>query len=378
MEYADKRNDHRDRTLRMHHDLTLAASQTEEALTKAQAKLRQDEIATATLLTDSGDPKPAPRSSLVRKPNEALRPSKLMRENSPVEFRVWISQFRAYYTSSRMDLASITEQQAYFKACLEPALVARVEATITTDLPVFTEIEDASGSNASDAEDPDQVDLVADLDGEPSSCMQILHREYIIAYPVFTRRFNLLRSRQPPGMTPSDHMSKYLKEADECDLENLTKEQFCVHGLIASFTDGSLLKDLWKLKDPKLADLRDTIQAWEISKRVIQSSLHPKPVASAAQTSKTKTTTPKTTSTAQKPTKSSSAKAQPAKNYQCYRCGNKNATHQCPALEAVCKHCKKKGHYAGICQAKKREQAKPGTHTVQVEPIAEANVAAPQ
>eukprot|EP00095_Tigriopus_kingsejongensis_P006217 maker-scaffold666_size115941-snap-gene-0.10 protein:Tk06217 transcript:maker-scaffold666_size115941-snap-gene-0.10-mRNA-1 annotation:"AGAP001242-PA" len=76
-------------------------------------------ITTITNIGQAAHPVPAayaPPAPRITKPNEALKPQSLTRDNTPVEFRFWIEKFPAYYTTSRMELATIPEQQAYFRS----------------------------------------------------------------------------------------------------------------------------------------------------------------------------------------------------------------------------------------------------------------------
>ena len=90
--------------------------------------VRDGDLSTAT--HDAG-----PRSST--KPNEALCPKKLSRDCTPVELNIWVESFKAYYVSGRLELASVGEQQAYFRACIEAPLVARISGRVTPDTPVL-------------------------------------------------------------------------------------------------------------------------------------------------------------------------------------------------------------------------------------------------
>ena len=54
----------------------------------------------------------------IRKPNSELKPFTLTRDHSPVEFTQWLDQYEAYYTSSKMALATSREQIRYFTCLL--------------------------------------------------------------------------------------------------------------------------------------------------------------------------------------------------------------------------------------------------------------------
>ena len=73
---------------------------------------------------------PATTSGAAHKPNEALKPYLLSRGHSPMELREWIDRFRAYHSTSRMDLCSIQDQQGYFRNSLELALFSRIKSLI--------------------------------------------------------------------------------------------------------------------------------------------------------------------------------------------------------------------------------------------------------
>ena len=99
-----------------------------------------------------------------------------------MEFTIWLEQFRAYYTSSRMDLCKVPEQQAYFKACLEPALIARIDAKFPKTMPVIT---------------PDPANPQPDA-------LDLLRNEFAAQYPIVTRRLDLFKCKQTHGQTLTD------------------------------------------------------------------------------------------------------------------------------------------------------------------------------
>ena len=62
------------------------------------------------------------------KPNKALEPHKLTRDHTTVEMRSWSKKFKAWYSSSNMQQASIPEQQAYFRMVIDVHLENKLAA----------------------------------------------------------------------------------------------------------------------------------------------------------------------------------------------------------------------------------------------------------
>ena len=307
----------------------------------------------------------------VRKPNEALKPAKLLRDNTPVEFTIWVEQFAAYHSSSRMELCSIPEQQAYFKACLEPALIARIASKITPTLPVVPPItplggrknqRDGTGSVASGAEPED----------EPDCCIEILHREFVNQYPIFTRRLDFFRSQQGQNQNFSDWTQALRRKGDECDLDSINASDIFILRYLTGIADKKLMAELLKLKDPTVKDLDEAVINWEVSQRCMKKidSAANKASSFATVAGKGQQNSKNKGNNSHKNSKSSNAKTGSKNNtnkvYKCYRCGSPNTDHQCKALSATCSFCKKAGHFASVCNAKAK--GKPAANSAAAQP----------
>jgi hypothetical protein len=62
---------------------------------------------------------PGPNVGQVRvvcKPEKDLKPQELTADMTPVEFAYWVDAFEAYHSGSHMEMATISLQQAFFKA----------------------------------------------------------------------------------------------------------------------------------------------------------------------------------------------------------------------------------------------------------------------
>ena len=101
---------------------------------------------------------PAEGSGARVKPNWSLEPDKLSRDHNMVEMKSWMRKFKAWYSSSSMELATLQEKQAYFKRVIDVNLENKLSPSIQEDTPIF-------GSES-------QV-----------SCMQLLEEEFLLQYP---------------------------------------------------------------------------------------------------------------------------------------------------------------------------------------------------
>ena len=113
---------------------------------------RKDEAADKfqTVLNATNDrPGSNPRDQLTStghdsrvKPNKALEPHKLTRDNTTVEMKSWSKKFKAWYSSSNMHQASIPEQEADFRMVIDVHLENKLAAQMQEDTPIFgTEME---------------------------------------------------------------------------------------------------------------------------------------------------------------------------------------------------------------------------------------------
>ena len=274
------------------------------------------------------------------KPNEALKPKQLMRESTPVELRVWVTKFRAFFIASRLENAPIEEQHAYFRACLEDQLEQRISDQIVVDMPVL--------------DDPN----------EPT-CLDVLQAEFQLVHPLFARRLDYYRSKQARGQLCSDWTKSVVRLADEANLVAMTQDEACVMRYLSGIVDEKLLERLLQVDEPTKAKLDKAIQLYETGKVYMKTMAEP-PVASAAAVSRPQ-------QPPQPPQQPQQPRAGPARDSQvrrssgflgpqidaykaqgrCFKCGEKSdGRHDCRAAEHVCSHCSKKGHFEKVCMTK--------------------------
>ena len=267
------------------------------------------------------------------KPNSALKPKELTRDNTPIEFAAWIEQFRAYFVSSRMAQASLMEQQAYFKNCIGAYLLSRIQSKIQVNTPILP--------------DPAGTDL---------SCIELLREEFLVQYPLFTRRLDFFQYKQASGQHFTDWETTLRKKGDEADLAALSVDDLYVMRYLTGITDSKLQVEFLKESNPDSKKLKDLAQTYEMAKRYVK--------AMGPSTSNVKSKDKQQPSKGKQGKGSSTQTQTPhfarqlASEGKCLRCGKKREEgHQCKALEWECRTCGKVGHFPSVCFSKQNTKS---------------------
>ncbi len=112
-----------------------------------------DELIAVTLIVLESATTPASFQTVPAipraKPNTALNPNVLKRDDLPITMRAWIEQYEAYHRTSHLDTLPNKDQQAYFLTLLDSSLRARIKASLTDETPVLpTTTDQDSGIEA--------------------------------------------------------------------------------------------------------------------------------------------------------------------------------------------------------------------------------------
>ena len=242
-----------------------------------------------------------------------LKPDKLGSDANPEEVRSWLDQFRAYHSTSKMEILSVPNQQAYFFACLEQELRTYVKGQVSDSTTIWG----------------------------VGGCAEILDERFQQLYPKFTRRLAFFGLHQAKDQTFADFYAALRRKGNEAVLAGITTDDIYVFRLIQGCTDLKLREELTKLRAPTLKTLLEEATAWEVSKRDNKSLI------SSAQTF--------AAAAAMQPKK---VDGQP-KCGNCGRRGHKSGD-TCPAKNGTCNKCNKKGHYANVCRQKSEDKEKTG------------------
>ena len=74
----------------------------------------------------------APDENQIKvRPNNSLKPPILGKNANPVDLRIWIGKFKAYFSSSHFELSTIPEKQAYLFNCLDSNIQTIYESKLS-------------------------------------------------------------------------------------------------------------------------------------------------------------------------------------------------------------------------------------------------------
>lgn len=279
------------------------------------------------------------------KPNEALRPSLLLRQHTPVELKVWIQKFEAFFVASRLRLAPIQEQQAYFRACVEESLLARFNDRIQANTAVLPN---------------------PNMPGE-ENCIQFLKEEFRDQHPLVSRRYNFFKDAQKPGQLFSDWSIGLKKIGDEAELVRCTEDDIYLMRYLTGGYDERLRRRLLRVENPTRILLDREVQKYEAEMNSLKTMAAPAAAASAAaaetgqsgnagqagQAGGGKKKGGRTDSYAEK------FKAFDREN-RCPKCGEKKGPggqHNCAVGNKECAGCGKRGHLQSVCFKSQQKQA---------------------
>jgi hypothetical protein len=149
-----------------------------------------------------------------------------------------MAKFRSYNKASHFNRCGVEEQQAYFMACIDPYLEARIVPMVRPATPVLSD---------------------ADV-----SCMSLVKNEFLLRYPLFARRLDFFQLKFPKGELPSDSAQKLTKFGDEAELDGMSRGDLYVMRYLTAFEEEGLRTLFLREKDPTKAKLDAIITQYEI------------------------------------------------------------------------------------------------------------------
>ena len=264
---------------------------------------------TSTTTTTSSTP------SRSMKPITDLKPSKLSRNATPIEFQNWVRAYTAYSSASNFNLTSLEVQRSFILACLEDDLLDYVASRSTDLTPVFG----------------------------TGSVMEMLTTRFEVKYPIFTKRLTYFKFEQKKGQSFSEYRTALRQLHAEANIKELTEDDTLIFRILCGLSDAKLREKILELDNPTL----DDVDAEALKYETLQSSLK----ACKGDTGRTSQVNQASSSGGKNSGRGGQQKVEYSPQNPgslkglCKNCGREHADGSCSARDKICSYCKKTGHF---------------------------------
>jgi len=265
----------------------------------------------------------------VYKPNSELKPAILTTQSTPQELKIFLQNFRGYYTSSQLDTRDQEEQQLYFLNCLSGSLRERIYARLTPATPIFHN-------------DPNR-----------DHCIKFLQEEFFIQYPTFQMRLAFQDAKQKEGEAFLDFCTRLKVMAIQADLTRLNADEQILMKIIQGCTSESIKQKI--MEQGPAPELETSIQ---LGVHVSQSDAALKMISGNTTDQptvyETRGGTRQKKGGQQEAKKPDQNRKPPEGRSKCHRCGQAQDHRKegsCYAAKMKCHNCQTMGHLAKVCRS---------------------------
>ena len=187
-----------------------------------------------------------------------------------------------------------------------------------------------------------------------TEAMALLEETYVKPKNTIFARHLLATLKQEPGDTLEQFLQKLQLLAKDCEFKAVTAEQYRDNSIREAFISGMASSTIrQRLLEKQTLDLKSAVElarSLEMAERQNQ-SFRPGYAAAAVPTLEEQ-------QALQELTLGDSTSASATNNQKCYFCGqSRHPKSVCPARDATCKKCHKKGHFAKVCLSKRHGTA---------------------
>lgn len=274
-----------------------------------------------------------------------LKPMKLAKDASALEYRKWLQDFRDYYEASQFAVAPLGTQRAYLRHCLSPEIDAMLAKDVTRDTDV---VEDENLTNTE------------------KCCLDYLTEYFLKEKPLVTRRLAYFKALPKKGQIYSEFVRTLDQMGDEAHIQSCTWDDTAVMRRICACPDNELVRRMLQVKVPTMETIDEAISNYETETITMGEIDNLDKSNSGAQAFAAKTGKGKKKGGGEpsKPPANASSSSNSSDQFLdflekkkkqglCYKCNQRwSDGHQCSAKNHTCENCGKKGHVASCCNSK--------------------------
>ena len=193
---------------------------------------------------------------------------------------------------------------------------------------------------------------------DPAKIVQELKKHFIPQRNVLFERFVFNSAVQKPGETIDEYVVRLRQMADSCEFGTL-KDSLIRDRIVIGTTDEGDRERLFRERPvPTLEKAIESLRAFEISRthKQVISGKEPEMIQHTEKRRNTyKPKGPRKADKQGEPKRSPKPRPQQRQSESCKWCGRKedHTRKDCPAKDAKCHLCQKKGHFATVCQSSK-------------------------
>ena len=261
---------------------------------------------------------PGPTGPKKQQPrvNPAFKPEELTLDFTLAAFKTWKSRFRDYYRMNVMGDLPPENQAAHLRSC--------ISMKTQDHLRIFM-------SMGADARYDEILDMLEEYFTGQSN--------------VTSRRVEFSTCKQKQGESFEEffvRLSLLQEDSDPC--QHCQEEQL-VTRVIAGIGDSELRQKLLRLRDPKVAEVKELCKAWELSRK------DDKQLGDRGRQNKVSTYKQGQKYGGKKRDESRGRSPSPGRK-SCPGCHSRHSRKNCPHLSATCNSCGMRGHIQTVCMSK--------------------------
>ena len=266
--------------------------------------------------------------------NTALEPTKLCTDSSLGDLRAWIRRYNAYLESGGYTHQALSVQHELFRSFLSDELANRIDPHIQATTPI-------QGQNG---------------------CIALLEQEFMKIYPIFSRRLEIFRTKQPQNVDFTTFAKEHLQRAHDAELNTMKVDELHAFILMCNCTDAKLQAKFFKLATPTVKALEKEALSYEAANKYIN-DVNKQGTSSTlarvnykfkgrSRSQSDRRGPQKFFNQKQTPSRQSSSRKDKLQQFHkcCLRCGSKGHTTNCPRRHTlVCHTCQTPGHSSTVC-----------------------------